>query len=172
MSEAEISMLEHCTGEQIKELLGLATATPPVDSEWFLEIGDADQLNRLIAELCGDVESADELVQTVCSADAALGSLVAAKNAAKRLAASAETPTFKAAAGLLYHLAIASALARHGRNISSKDIAARLPLYRRLADDLSDGDLAAIFDGAVEASRFSASDQHTALPPGDTEGVI
>jgi hypothetical protein len=75
--------------------------------------------------------------------------LVAIKSIAKRLAVAAEAHPQNAAATLLYHLSVASALGYHARNISSKDPAERLPLYKELAAELSDEELAAIFEKAI-----------------------
>jgi len=44
---------------------------------------------------------------------------------------------------------VASALAHHARNISSRDPAERLPLYKDLAAELSDDQLAAVFEKAI-----------------------
>jgi hypothetical protein len=75
--------------------------------------------------------------------------LVDIKSIAKRLAVAAEAPAQNAAATLLYHLSVASALAHHAQNISSRDPAERLPLYKDLAAELSDDQLAAIFEKAI-----------------------
>ena len=75
------------------------------------------------------------------------------RSTAKRLAVAAEGPRQEAAATLPYHLTVAAALGRHARNISSKDPAERLNLYKDLAA-LSDEELAAVFERAV--ASFSA----------------
>jgi hypothetical protein len=75
--------------------------------------------------------------------------MVAIKSGAKRLAVAAEAPPKTVAARLLYHSSVASALGHHARNISSKDPAERLPLYKDLVAELSDDQLAAIFEMAV-----------------------
>jgi hypothetical protein len=97
----------------------------------------------------GSGQSGGALVQTVCSTDTAVEALIATKRIAKRLAVAAEGPAQNAAATLLYHLSVASALAYHECNISSKDPAERLPLYKDLAAELPDEELAAVFEKAL-----------------------
>ena len=87
--------------------------------------------------------------QAVCSPDTPVEALVAIKSVAKRLAVAAEAPTQDAAATLLYHLSVASAPGHHSQDISSKSLSERLPLYKDLAADLSDDQLAAIFEKGV-----------------------
>lgn len=149
-------ILDRCTGRQLKELLALASADAKSARNRILEIGDLDQLQCLLTEMCRDSgQSAGALLQAVCSPDTSVELLTAVKNTAKQLAAAAQDPAQKAAATLLYHLSVASALAHHGRNISSKDPADRRPLYKDLAAELSDGDLAAIFEKAVASLPFT-----------------
>ncbi len=150
MSDMDISMLDHCTDRQLKELLALASTDVKTTRDWLLEIGDSERLEHLLTEMCtGTGQSGGALVQAVCSADTPVETLVAIKSVAKRLAVSAETPAQNAAATLLYHLSVASALGNHARNISSKDPAERLAFYKDLAAELSDDQLAAIFEKAV-----------------------
>ncbi len=162
MSDTEISMLDHCTGRQLKELLALASTNVRATRNWLLEIGDSERLEHLLTEMCtGTEQSGGALLQAVCSADTPVEALVAIKSVAKRLAVAAEAPAQNAAATLLYHLSVASALGHHARNISSKTSAERLPLYKDLAAELSDDELAAIFEKAV--GSFSKS------PPGEVD---
>jgi hypothetical protein len=156
MPDAEISMLDmlemldHCTGRQLKELLALASAHAKVKPNRLVEAGDSEQLRRLLAEMCCGAEpSGAALLEAVCSPDTTLEVLVATKRIAKRLAGSSETRPQSAAATLLYHLSVASALGYHNRNISSKDPAERLPLYEQLATELPDEELAAVFEKAI-----------------------
>jgi hypothetical protein len=150
MSDTEISMLDRCTGRQLKELLALASTDAKATRNWLLEIGDLEQLQYLLTEMCtGTGQSGGALLQAVCSPHTPVEVLVAIKSTAKRLAVAAEGPAQKAAATLLYHLSVASALGHHARNISSKDPAERLPLYKDLAAELSDDELAAIFEKAI-----------------------
>jgi hypothetical protein len=149
MPDTDISALDHCTDRQLKELLALASTDVKATRDWLLEIGDSERLEQLLTEMCGDaVPPGSALLQAACSADTPVETLVEIKSVAKRLAVAAEAPAQNAAATLLYHLAVASALGHHARNISSKDPAARLPLYKDLAE-LSDDDLAVIFEKAV-----------------------
>jgi hypothetical protein len=150
MSDTEISMLDHCTDRQLKELLALASTSVRATRNWLLEIGDSERLEHLLTEMCtGAEQSGDALLQAVCSPDTPVEALVAIKSVAKRLAVAAAAPAQNAAATLLYHLSVASALGNHGQNISSKDPAERLAFYKDLAAELSDGQLAAIFEKAV-----------------------
>jgi hypothetical protein len=150
MTDTEISILDRCTGRQLKELLALASNDANAARNWLLEIGDLDALEYLLTGMCaGAGESAGALLQAVCSADTPVDVLVGVKSSAKRLATTAEEPGQKAAATLLYHLSIAAALGRYGRNISSKDALERLPLYKQLAAELTDDKLAAIFKKAI-----------------------
>jgi hypothetical protein len=150
MSDTEISILDHCTGRQLKELLALASTDVKVTRNWVLEIGDSERLEYLLNEMCtGMGRSAGAILQAVCSPDTAVEVLAAIKSTAKRLAVAANAEPQNAAATLLYHLSVASALGQHGRNISSKEPAERLALYKGLAAELSDEELAAIFEKAV-----------------------
>jgi hypothetical protein len=150
MSDTEISMLDHCTGRQLKELLALASTNAGLTPNWLLEVGDSEQLQYLLTEMCsGTEQSGGALLEAVCSPDTTVEVLVAIKRIAKRLAVAAEAHPQSAAATLLYHLSVASALGYHQRNISSKDPAERLPLYKDLAAELSDEELAAIFEKAI-----------------------
>lgn len=150
MSELEISRLDHCTERQLKELLRLAATDVRSTRNWLLEIGNSEQLKYLLDEMCAGIQqSGTSIVQAVCSADTPLEELVAIKSVAKRLAMAAETPEQNAAATLLYHLSVASALGHHARNISSKDPAERQRLYKDLAAELSDDELAAIFERSL-----------------------
>jgi hypothetical protein len=150
MADTEISILDGCSGRQLKELLALAATDEKTTRNWLLEVGDLEQLEYILTEMCdGTGQSANSLVQAVCSPQTPVEILIAVKSTAKLFAVAAEAPAQKAAATLLYHLAVASALGHHGRNISSKDPADRLPLYRDLAAELSDNELAAIFAKAI-----------------------
>jgi hypothetical protein len=150
MSDVDISMLEHCTDRQLRDLLELASTNVKATRDWLLEIGDSEQLEHLLTEMCaGTQQSGGPLLKTVCSPGTPVEALVAIKSIAKHLAAAAVAPAQRAAATLLYHLSVASALGHHGQNISAKESANRLALYKGLAAELSDDQLAAIFEKAV-----------------------
>jgi hypothetical protein len=150
MPDIETSMLDHCTDRQLKELLLLASTNVKATRDWLLEIGDAERLECLLTEMCtGTEQSGGALLRAVCSADTPVAALVSIKSTAKRMAVSAEAPAQSAAATLLYHLSLASAMAHHSQDISSKSLSERLPLYKDLAAELSDDQLAAIFEKAV-----------------------
>lgn len=151
MSDTEISRLDQCTPMQLKELLALASTDEEAKRNWLLEIGDWEQLDSLLTEMCsGTGQPGGILLQAaVCSPDTPVEVLVVIKGLAKRLAAAAKDAPQNAAATLLYHLSVASALGRHGQNISSTDPSERLALYKELAAELSDDELAAIFQRAI-----------------------
>ena len=154
MSE-EISMLDKCTGRQLKGLLALASSNVKETRHWLLEIGDSEQLECLLTEMCSDTEhSGGALLHAVCSPDTTLEALVAIKSVAKRLAVAAQAPAQNAAATFLYHLSVASALGNHGQNISSNEPAERLTLYKNLATELFDDSLASVFEKAVAKSSL------------------
>jgi hypothetical protein len=159
MPDTEISILDRCSGRQLKELLSLVSNEPKEPQNWLLEIGDLEKLEYLLREMCaGTTHSAVELLQSICSADTALDTLIETKDVAKHLASVTAAPAQKAAAALLYHLSVASALGRYARSISSKDPGERLPLYKELAAELSDEKLAAIFEKAVAICSLRSSD--------------
>lgn len=144
MSDTDISSLDACSGQQLRDLLELASSEAKVTLNSLVEVGDSEQLEYLLTEM-----KADGLLQAICSPRTPLEALVAIKSTAKQLTVAAEAPAQKAAATLLYHLSVASALAHHGQNISSKEPVERLALYKELAAELPDDDLAAIFEKAV-----------------------
>jgi len=108
-------MLDRCTGRQLKELLALASTDEKTAQNWLLEVGDVEQLEYLLTEMCaGTGQSGAALLKAVCLPDTPLDTLVAIKSTAKRLAVTAEGPRREAAATLLYHLTVAAALAARG----------------------------------------------------------
>lgn len=150
MLDTDIVLLDRCTGRQLRRLLALASSDSKVAKNSLLEIGDLEQLELLLTDMCaGAGQSAGALLQSVYSSQTPLEFLVSVKSTAKRLAVAAATPAQKAAATLLYHLSVAGALGRYGQNISSKNPAGRLTLYKELATELVDEQLAAIFEKAV-----------------------
>ena len=93
MSDTEISMLDHCTDRQLKELLALASTSVRATRNWLLEIGDSERLEHLLTEMCtGTEQSGGALLRAVRSADTPVEALVAIKSVAKRLALTAEAP--------------------------------------------------------------------------------
>lgn len=150
MSDTKTTMIDGFSARQLRELLALGTTRPGTSTEWLVEVGDSERLEALLTEICiGDEQPGAALLETVSSPDTSVDMLVAIKDVAKRLATKAEDKPQKAAATLLYHLSVASALANHGQIISSRDPAEQSPLYEELAGELSDDELAAIFARAV-----------------------
>jgi hypothetical protein len=72
------------------------------------------------------------------------------KELAKSLTARAHTESERAAAALVYHAAVAAALARHARNISSRGGAGRYELYEDLAALMAGSPLGQVFREAAE----------------------
>jgi hypothetical protein len=158
MAEIDISLLDRCSDRQLKELLALASTDVKLTRNSLLDIGDMEQLECVLSGMCTATgQSAGAPLQVICSPQTPIESLTAVKDTAKRLAAAAEGHRQKAAATLLYHLSIASALGQHRTNISSKDPSEHLILYKDLAAELSDDQLAAIFENAI-ANVPSATD--------------
>jgi hypothetical protein len=73
------------------------------------------------------------------------------KGLAKQLLERAETKPEREAASVVYHLAVAAALARHGLNISTRPITERSTLYRNLAAAFSGHAIGAVFRQAEYA---------------------
>jgi len=48
MLDIEISMLDHCSDRQLKDLLALASTNVTSTWDWLLEIGDSEQLGHLL----------------------------------------------------------------------------------------------------------------------------
>jgi len=150
MAGTEVSTLDRCSGRQLKELLALAATDTKAPRDWLLEVGDLETMNDLLTEMCaGTEQSGSALLQAVCSPQTSVEVLTGVKSTAKRLSVAAEAPAQKAAATLLYHLAVAAALGHHAQNISSKNPVERLSLYQDLALDLCDDKLAAVFEKAI-----------------------
>jgi hypothetical protein len=155
MPDTATSLVDRCTARQLKQLLAFAAGPAQAAPDWLGEIGDRQRIESLLTGMCTSTEhSGAALLEAVCSPDTPLDVLVTVKNVAKRLVAAATGKPQRAAATLLYHLSVASALACHGQSISARDSADRLGLYEELAAELSDEELASVFDQAVE--RFAS----------------
>jgi hypothetical protein len=138
--------IDGCTPAQLKELLGLAAGSHrPLSAN----LPDRATLYRCLDELCGQNEPAGTvLLAEVCSPDASLPALEEIKELAKSLSTSAVSEPHRVAAALLYHAAVAAALARHGKNVSTRAPQTRLALYEDLALALGSDPLAGIFRDA------------------------
>ena len=154
MPDTKTTMIDNFNVRQLRELLALGMSRPETATDWLIEIGDWDRLEAFLTEMCvGAEQSGTALLETVSSADTTLDMIVAVKDLAKRLPTKAKDKPQKAAATLLYHLSVASALGHHNRNISSRDPAEQLPLYKELAEELSGNELAAVFAMAIGRIR-------------------
>jgi hypothetical protein len=56
MPDLESSMLDHCTDRQLKDLLALASTNVKATRDGLLQIGDSDQLEHLLTEMCTGTE--------------------------------------------------------------------------------------------------------------------
>ena len=160
MSDGSRSLIDQCTADQLKALLALARGPqPPGQSPQPWAMRPAEFAKRL-AELCKVEAVSGELLLATLSAPgtspAVLGRI---KELAKRLLNKAPPDAHRAAATLLYHAAVAAALATHGVNISSRTSAARWPLYEDLSSIFADHPLGRIFRQA--ADRIAAASDKT-----------
>lgn len=126
MSDGSQSLIDQCRADQLKALLALARG-PLSDGQspapWAMR--PAECAERL-AELCKvEAISGELLLATVSAPETSLAVLGRIKELAKRLLKEAPPDARRAAATLLYHAAVAAALATHGVNISSRAGASR-----------------------------------------------
>ncbi len=136
---------------QTHRLLGLASLPDDQEQNWLIEAGDCELLAMLLTEMCGESgPPGTALIQAVCSPNATVEELRKVKELAKKLAMDARDQRRRGAAGLLYHLAMASAFGYHEVNLSSIGAAPPVHLYRELVEGISDDALVAIFEKAVE----------------------
>lgn len=153
MSDKDISPTYHLSAIQTKELLAIGSRPPETAETSLYDVGDCDRLEMLLTDMCsGTGQSGAALLEAVCSSDTDVNVLVTVKNLAKGLAAEAKDMPQKAAANLLYHLSVASAVGYHEQNISSMGLVERLPLYRELVSELSDEVLVAVFEKAISSA--------------------
>jgi hypothetical protein len=109
------------------------------------------ELNRLLTELCAGKEGSGEvLLCTVAAQETTLQALQGTKEMAKALMADLASAAHRAAATLLYHAAVAAALARFGVNISSVSQESRVALYEDLAGVLGADPLGGVFRAAAD----------------------
>jgi hypothetical protein len=156
MSNPADSKIQDFSARQIRELLAVAAQPAETERDWMVQLGDRELLETLLTEMCEKTgHPGGALVDSVCSPETPVGILVAVKDLAKGLAAKSPGNPEVAAATLLYHLSVASALGFHGQSISSKPAAERFPLYKELSVELADEELARVFDRAVQ--RFSCT---------------
>lgn len=152
MGKGSSISLDRVSPAQIKSLLDLATRSE-ANSPLPTQAADAPGLRRLLAELChGHGQSSDLVLDTVCDPETPLEVLRGVKELAKKLVSAATTDPQRHAATILYHAAIASAVAHHGTNISSRPLAARLDLYEHLAERLAEEPLGRVFLVAVASA--------------------
>jgi hypothetical protein len=136
---------------QTHRLLGLASLPDDQDQNWLIEAGDRDLLAMLLGDMCGESgPSGTALIQAVCAPDASVEDLRKVKDLAKKLAMDARDQRHRGAAGLLYHLAMASAFGYHEVNLSSIGAPPPAHLYRELIEGISEDSLVAVFEKAVE----------------------
>lgn len=161
MGKISTITIEHSATGQLKALLALAHVPR---GHGFLPPGLANraQLAGHLSALCqGSEQSGEALLSTLCSRQTPLAALQGIKELAKTLAEKAGSEIERAAATLLYHAAVAAALAHHGRNISSRPGGARFELYDDLAALMAGDPLGQVFHEA--ANRLEED-----LPSGKT----
>jgi hypothetical protein len=150
MPDKGIPTPSHLSELRTKELLTIGSRSTEAQPNWLLEVGEYQLLEMLLTDLCsGTSQSGAALLDAICSPDTPLDLLVQVKDLAKSLAKAGTDERQEAAALLLYHLSVASALGFHGQNISSMDAAARLPLYREFVAEICDDEISAVFERAL-----------------------
>jgi hypothetical protein len=155
--------IARCHRAQLKALLALANVPAPAEQARPIPVPESAQLRRCLTELlANDASSGELLIATVSAPTASLTELRLVKDLAKGLVRRAQTSSYRDAATLLYHAALAAAYARHGVNLSAHAMAARRPLYEALAQRLEGDPLAAVFRRAVGRAR---QDERTAKEP-------
>jgi hypothetical protein len=154
MTETATISLDHLSSQRLKALLGLAVKPDRAGGSLPTAVAEPSEFERLLTELCrGRGESGDLLITTVCAEDTPLEVLMGIKELAKRLVAGARTESHSNAATLLYHAAVAAAVARHGANVSSLPLGERLSLCEDLAVALAGHPLGEVFRAAVERAE-------------------
>lgn len=145
------SIVDQCTPSQLKALLGLAAGPPGEGAGLLAQAANPGRLAELLGELCGGGAGSGHLmVETVCAPRTPIEALHGVKELAKKLLAEATTEAQRNAATVLYHGAVAAAFGRHGVNISTRPVEARLGLYEDLATALAAHALGEVFCGAVD----------------------
>jgi hypothetical protein len=130
----------------LKTLLLLAAGKSESHNSVPSVVRNRSELNRLLTDLCpGTKSSGDILLNTVTAHQTPLEILQGTKEMSKTLMADAATEAHRSAATLLYHAAVAAALARFNVNISSVSPESRVSLYEDLASALGADPLGDVF---------------------------
>ena len=163
MAKITTTTIEHSASWQLKALLALAQVRGRHGDFLPAGLGSRAELARHLSTLCQDAaQSGEVLLSTICEPQTPLAVLQGIKELAKSLAGKASTEQERAAASFLYHAAVATALGRHGKNISSRSGSARSELYE---------DLAALMTGDPLGQVFAeAAERLTAEPPSGNSG--
>lgn len=139
------------SAKQTQRLLALAAIPADQEHSWLIEAGDSHLLAMLLTGMCSESgQSGMALIEAVCAPDTTIEVLRGVKDLAKKLAMDAKDQRRRGAAGLLYHLAMASAFGYHQINLSSIGAAAPVHLYRELVEGISDDALVTVFEKAIE----------------------
>ena len=139
------------SAQQTQRLLALASLPADQEHSWLIEAGDSALLAMLLTDMCSESgQSGKALIEAVCAPDTTIEVLRGVKDLAKKLAADAKDQRRRGAAGLLYHLAMASAFGYHQINLSSIGATAPAHLYRELVEGISDEALVMVFEKAIE----------------------
>ena len=159
MTKLTTTTIEHSALWQLKALLALARGSDRQANFLPAGLSNRAELGRHLSALCGEsAESGEALVSTTCNRETPLPALIAIKDLAKTLVPKAGSETERAAATLLYHAAVAAALGRHGRNISSRSGSARVELFEDLAAYMAGDPLGQVFQEAADALMTEESE--------------
>lgn len=152
MSEKDAQISRQLSAVQTKDLLSIGSRATEPGQNWLFEVADFELMEMLLTDMrTGTIHSGAALMDAVCSPDTPVEALRAIKDLAKSLAKGTQAEDQQgAAATLLYHLAVASALGYHEENISSMDAAARLPVYREFVAEICDDSIGEVFEKALE----------------------
>jgi hypothetical protein len=139
--------VDYFSPPQLKRLLILASGS----SEFFTDASDLKEVGRLLAESCKrSGESGERLLERAAAPTTTVVELRRIKELAKKLLDEAKAPHHREASRLLYHVAVAAAFGRLGKDISTRPLGERRLLYERIAIVFSGHPLGQLFRRAVE----------------------
>ncbi len=161
MNRKDKGSLAGCSVDQLRVLLSLATqAENGCQSLPSVAAAPLQWRPRLNALCESEKYSGDVLLDVACSQESDIETLIAIKQQSKDLHKQATSDLDRAACMVLYHAVIASALAFHGKWISSNQQEGAVLLYSDLAQALRKDPLAKVFRKAIEVNE-SRDDGHS-----------
>ena len=166
MTSSEDPRLKGATSAQLTTLLSLAFLSGGSEESVPAIARDLVETRRLLSQVpAGGFGTAERLLDAICVPRTSLDGLLRMKETAKELLATAATREQQDAVTLVYHAAVAAALAEHGARITSRPIEERMGLYESLAVALRGQLLGDIFLRAVDRAvkQMTSPD-----PTGDT----